>query len=135
MKDSELKAFVEHKLGGWPIASLQPRPEHSEPFDLIDFHRKLDEQGYSTDGFIHISATMDAFNNSRNTILIAPPSPGLHQVYLLRNSTDSRVRSYFGLIKDAVQTYNPDLKVDAEEIWKLINFEKSLASMVSGGVC
>lgn len=130
LKDSELRAFVEHKLGGWPIASAEPRTEQ-EPFDLIDFHKKLDAQGYSTDGLIHISAILDVFNTSRNTILIAPPSAGLHHSYLLRNSTDIRIRNYFALIKDAVQAYNPDLQVDDEEVWKLVNFEKKLASLVS----
>ena len=127
MKDSELKAFVEDKLGGWPMASKQA---DQEPLDLIDFHRKLEEQGYSSDGLIHISAVVDVFNTSRNIILISPPRPGLHHSYLLRNSTDIRVRNYFELIKNAVQAYNPDLKVDEEEIWKLINFEKQLCFLV-----
>ena len=127
MKDSELRDFIENKLGGWPMAS-----QHGDDstLDLIDFHRKLDEQGYSTDGFIHISTILDVFNTSRYTILIAPPSPGLHHLYLLRNSTDVRVKNYFDLIKGAVQAYNPDLEVDDQEIWKLIDFEKRLASLV-----
>lgn len=97
---------------------------------MIDFHRKLDEQGYAADGFIHISAILDVFNTSRNTILVAAPSSGLHHNYLLRNSTDIRVQNYFDLIKNAVQAYNPDLQVDEEEIWKLIHFEKKLAALV-----
>lgn len=105
--------------------------EDSKPFDLIDFHRKLDEQGYSTDGLIHISTILDVFNTSRYTILVAPPSAGLHHSYLLRNSTDIHVRHYFDLIKGAIQAYSPDLEVDDNEIWKLIDFEKRLVSLVS----
>ena len=131
-KDVELKNFIDNELGGWPIAEETNKSENGDDaLDLIDFHRKIDAQGYSTDGLIHMSTMLDVFNSSRNVILVSPPSVSLNHEYLIRNSTDVRIRNYFNLIKEAIQVYNPNLKIDEQKIWKLINFEKQLSSLVS----
>ena len=129
-KDDELKSFIEQKLGGWPIA--QATDDDEEQLDLVDFHRKLDEQGYAADGLIQISTVLDVLRNvSKNTIFISPPSVSLIHDYMTRSSNDVQMRNYYNLINDAVRTYNPDHTVDDKQIWKLINFEKQLSSLVS----
>ena len=61
--ENEIKKFVEHRLGGWPIAQ---ESANENKLDLIDFHRKLSEKGYAIDGLIHISTILNFFNSFMN---------------------------------------------------------------------
>lgn len=124
--DQEFKNFLWNQIGN-PFTDVDK--SENVPLDLVSIYEQIWRRGYPMNQLFSIELIMDFNNQSRNMILIAPPSFSIPSHYLIStgNSSTSRQYALTKLIARAFRLFGQEPKEAESDGHDLLEFERRMA--------